>query len=78
VAAPAHQPLIRISIAVLACIILGCALGLQTAYIITLHNQVTRLHNQVCAYQMAAIDIEHALADAGVPQVTVPPPSDCG
>jgi hypothetical protein len=75
---PAKRPLIRAGLAILCCVIVGAALGLQTAYILTLHNQVERLHSQVCAYQMQAIDIERALASAGVPQVTVPPPQDCG
>lgn len=63
----------------IAAVLLGCIIALQTAYIIRLNNHLDELQVKVCHYQATAVDIARALAEAGrpLPPGSLPAPESC-
>lgn len=63
----------------IAAVLLGCIIALQTAYIIRMNDHLDQLQAKVCRYQETAVDLARALAEAGrpLPPGTLPPPEAC-
>jgi len=51
---------------VLCCAILGATIGVQTATIISLNNQVTQMSTQLCRYETGAAILAAQLSKQGI------------